>query len=273
MYFKCYTHNAFLCFVYNLSFLHNDFSFNLFLEQENYDEYDNYNDIHDMNEYALMEKFAEENVDEMMFEDDKIWDSEKQFTYDGTHFVRKCKTFLGISFCYCKSGNMPLPWPCFGLPKQNKNKKQVKVKVNANTDNDQDMEIKVSVKHYPKKDEIKTKSKTNDALQSEYNEYYYDNEYNQKVDRAYFENDANWNFVTSSSSYGSQENDAIYHANAYHVTKKCKQMSGSWNCFCQGFDKIVFECNSNAYQIGNGYQIGIIIDIHRNFYCRFCFRV
>ena len=151
---------------------------------------------------------------------------------------------------------MPLPWPCFGLPKnKNKNKskkKQIKVKVKANTNDHEDLKVKISVKHHGNK---------NDAIQSQFNQYnYYDDDYydddsrinnfNGKIDRAYFENDANWNYVTSSSSSFSQENNDLIHGGLTEVTKKCKQIGASWNCFCQGLDKTVFKCNMFPYQIG-----------------------
>eukprot|EP01084_Bolivina_argentea_P033627 62177_1 len=124
---------------------------------------------------------------------------------------------------------MALPLPCFGI--NNKNKKKDK-------DNKKD---------------TKTQLNTHSALKRQYNKYtqYDDNikTLNDKIDRNYFENNANWNFITDSSSYGRQENMNMLHGSLYHVIKKCKQMNGMWNCYCQALDKVVFKCNTNANQI------------------------
>ena len=170
-----------------------------------------------------MEKYSESNVDEEMFRDNTNWDTQNEFFFDGTHFIKKCKAFLGINWCYCKANDMPLPMPCFG-------------------------HLQRHIKHI----------KNNDAVQEGYNQYYYDNDndYNNnnnqmKVDEKYFANDANWNFVSSSSSYGTQENMQTFHGDLYGVTKKCKQMmSGSWTCYCQGLDHMIFTCNASPSEIG-----------------------
>ena len=241
-------HNKSFFFPLSLSFHH------VFLIQEIYDEYTAHNEMNmnmnmNMNEYSLMEsKYAEDNVDDIMFRDDSNWDNAHDFVYDGTHFIRKCKSFLGINWCYCKSPNSPLPWPCFNLPKHKKHKIKVKIKADTN----KDFDVKVSVKH----------GKKTNAIQAQYNEYneynYYDDLAQQirtnnnlnGVDRAYFENDANWNSVSSSSSSFSTENNDLIHGGLTKVTRKCKQMGLLWSCFCQGLDKTIFKCNMNQYQIG-----------------------
>ena len=81
-----------------------------------------------MNEYWLMEKYTEDNVDEIMFKDDSKWDTEHEYIYDGTHFIRKCKSFIGINWCYCKSKDMPLPWPCLVLIKKKSKNNKLKSK-------------------------------------------------------------------------------------------------------------------------------------------------
>ncbi len=188
----------------------------------------NYDDI--LNEYS------EINVDDRMFGDKSNWDIATEFMFDGVHFTKKCKRFIGINWCYCKSEDMALPIPCIGMKhvKKIENKKGKKGKYLA----------------------------THNAFKRKYNGYSQYDDSNQiqqqNIDRSYFENDANWNFITDSSSYGTQENMKMLHGDLYHVTKKCKQMNGLWNCYCQGLDKVVFACNTNEYEIG----------IHRNFHCK-----
>ena len=89
--------------------------------QENYDESASHND---MREFATMDTLSRARIDEQMFSNDANWDKERSFMYQGTHFTKKCRHFLGINWCYCKSPNMLLPIPCFGesASKKNSNK-------------------------------------------------------------------------------------------------------------------------------------------------------
>ena len=68
------------------------------------------------------------NVKAKLFADDSLWDTVSM--YDGNQFVKKCKSILGINWCYCRSRESAWPWPCFGLPfKLTHNKQQPTKKV------------------------------------------------------------------------------------------------------------------------------------------------
>ena len=70
--------------------------------------------------YEAMHEMHALLMDEVVFGDDSNWDKEIKFDYEGAHFVKKCKHFLGINWCYCKSNEMILPIPCFGAISKHK---------------------------------------------------------------------------------------------------------------------------------------------------------